>query len=88
MKIFQRENWHKIELFTLFFIVFIAGISAGYAWRMYHERPAYRITWTVDGNTHKLLTDGEKFHGIRPDEPVLSDPLGWYFIRDGKRCPF
>lgn len=80
----------KFEAFVLFFCLFIAGVGCGYTWRMIQElREPVKYTYPVmdkeeKAEFYKLLTK----HGLLEASVVYEDVLGWYFIRDGRRCPF
>lgn len=78
------------KAFIKIFFFFLLGIALGYDWRIWQERPAIADsrTFQTEGERrehYRLL----KKHGLDGDISIIySDPLGHYYIRDGKRCAF
>jgi hypothetical protein len=88
MIIFSGERWRKIAVAVTWFLLFLSGITTGYAWRMKHETTVVKYTYMLSPELEELHRQQAKKHGLYHGEPVFQDPLGWYFIRDGKRCPY
>ena len=89
MRLFEPKYWHKIQVFTILFLIFLAGLSSGYVWRMIHEiNGGYSIQYVMTPDCKKLFDQKTNYHGLFYGQAVHQDSLGWYFIRDGQRCPF
>jgi len=91
MKLFEAKNWHTAQTFLILFLIFLAGLSSGYVWRMIHELKGNHPMQYVYNVPESMGQEHDRkvsYHGLFNGQAVFQDSLGWYFIRDGKRCPF
>jgi hypothetical protein len=80
----------KFEICVVLFCIFITGVGCGYTWRMIHEiqEPIKYEYPTMSEKEKAEFCKVLKKHGLLEASVIYEDVLGWYFIRDGKRCPF
>lgn len=86
--LFEAENWKKFRWFVFFFLYAIIWTFFGYQLCRLHEKPSISRVYVLKGEAKKEHVAKSRYHGLKPEERVLEDSLGQYFIRDGKRCPF